>query len=133
MLAIYHKIFRSTCILSATGRTRPGELVEQARISSAITTSADVASGGSPEPAWAIVVNRTYLRAADTIVIWDVRAVMSLHFFLFICSFHSVEDGPGGIYLSGQSSNPANRRPLRIDPSVGFGQSFSGFRTRCVG
>src|SRR5947207_15728284 len=100
---------------------------------SAITTSADVASGGSPEPAWAIVVNRTYLRAADTIVIWDVRAVMSLHFFLFICSFHSVEDGPGGIYLSGQSSNPANRRPLRIDPSVGFGQSFSGFRTRCVG
>jgi len=56
-----------------------------------------------------------------------------LNFFLFISSFHSVEDGPGGIYLSGQSSNPANRRPLRIDPSVRVGRCFSEFRTRCVG
>jgi hypothetical protein len=33
----------------------------------------------------------------------------------------SVEDGPGGIYLSGQPSNPANRRHLRIDPFTRVG------------
>src|SRR4029453_4707632 len=41
---------------------------------------------------------------------------MPRNFFFFICHFPSVEDGSGGIYLSGQSSNPANRRHLRIDP-----------------
>src|SRR4029453_161689 len=53
--------------------------------------------------------------------------------FLFICRFPSVEDGPGGTYLSGQSSNPASRRHLRIDPSTRVGRSLSEFRTCCVG
>jgi hypothetical protein len=56
-----------------------------------------------------------------------------LGFFPFIRRFLFVEDGPGGIYLSGQSSNPANRRHLRIDPSIGVGRSFSKFRTCCIG
>jgi hypothetical protein len=51
------------------------------------------------------------------------------HFFLFIRHFPSVEHRPGGIYLSGQSSNPASRRHLRIDPSIGIGRSFSEFGT----
>jgi hypothetical protein len=58
---------------------------------------------------------------------------MPQYFFPFIRHFLSVEDGPGGIYLSGQSSNPANRRDLRIDPSICVGRSFSEFRTCCVG
>src|SRR5215831_2242328 len=36
-------------------------------------------------------------------------------------------------YLSGQLSNPANRRHLGIDPSIGVCQSFSEFWTCCVG
>jgi len=52
--------------------------------------------------------------------------------FLFSCRFSSVEEGPGGIYLSGQSPNPASRRHIRIDPSIGIGRSFSEFRTCCV-
>ena len=56
-----------------------------------------------------------------------------INFFLFILRFPSVEDGPGGTYLSGQSSNPASHRHLRIDPSTRVGRSFSKFRTCCVG
>jgi len=53
--------------------------------------------------------------------------------FLFICRFPSVEDGPGGTYLSGQSPDPASRRHLRMDRSTLIGRSFSEFRTCCVG
>jgi hypothetical protein len=56
-----------------------------------------------------------------------------VNFLLFIRRFPSVEDGPGGTYLSGQSSNPAHRRHLRIDRSTRVGRSFSEFRTCCVG
>jgi len=56
-----------------------------------------------------------------------------LDFFLFICRFPSLEDEPGGIYLSGQSSNPVSHRYLRIDPSTGIGGSFPKFRTCRVG
>jgi hypothetical protein len=38
MLAVYHKIFRSTCILPATGRIRRGEPVGQPGILPAATT-----------------------------------------------------------------------------------------------
>src|SRR5215831_19023498 len=55
------------------------------------------------------------------------------NFFLFILRFPSVEDGPGGTYLSGQSSNPASHRHLRIDPSTRVGGSFSEFWTCGVG
>ena len=53
--------------------------------------------------------------------------------FSFIRHFPSVEDGPGGIYLSGQSSDPACCHYFRIDPSSRIGRSFSEFRTCCVG
>ena len=49
------------------------------------------------------------------------EGVIPWHFFLFICRFPSVEDGPGGIYLSGQSSYPASRCYLRIDPTARVG------------
>jgi hypothetical protein len=49
-------------------------------------------------------------------------------FFLFIGRFRYVEDGPGGIYLSGQVANPARRRHLRFDPSIGISRSFSDKR-----
>jgi len=54
-------------------------------------------------------------------------------FFSFHPHFLFVENRSGGIYLSGQTSNPANPRHLRIDPSIGIGRSFSEFRTCCVG
>jgi hypothetical protein len=54
------------------------------------------------------------------------------NFFLSIPHFLSVKDGPGGIYLSGQSSNPARRRHLRLDSPVRRGGFFSEFRTCCV-
>jgi hypothetical protein len=44
-----------------------------------------------------------------------------LHFFLFIRCCLSVEDGPGGIYLSGQTSNPANCSHFRVDHSRRIG------------
>jgi len=53
--------------------------------------------------------------------------------FSFIGRFRFVEDGPGGTYLSGKSSNPASRRHLRIDPSIGVGRSFPEVGTGCVG
>ena len=61
-----------------------------------------------------------------------MKSCHAVAFFLFISRFPSVEHRPGGIYLSGQSSNPANRRHLRIDPSARLGRSFSEFRTCCV-
>jgi hypothetical protein len=62
-----------------------------------------------------------------------MKSCHAVALFSFISRFPSVEHGPGGIYLSGQSSNPANRRHLRIDPSARVGRSFSEFRTCCVG
>ena len=61
--------------------------LEQAGILSAITTSADVGSGGSPEPPRAIPVNLPLPQGSDTTVIWDVRAVMTLHFLLSSATF----------------------------------------------
>ena len=73
------------------------------------------------------------LRRTDSIATWGMRSRHASAFFSFIRHFPFVEDGPGGIYLSGQSSNPANCHHLRIDSSIGIGRSFSEFRTCCVG
>ena len=75
----------------------------------------------------------TPLRTEDTTATCGVRSRHASAFFSFIRHFPFVEDASGGIYLSGQPSNPANCRHLRIDPSIGIGRSFSEFRTCCVG
>jgi hypothetical protein len=75
----------------------------------------------------------TPLRTADSTATWGVRSRHASAFFSFIRHFPFVEDGAGGVYLSGQSSNPANRPHLRIDLSIGVGRSFSEFRTCCIG
>ena len=61
------------------------------------------------------------------------RSTKVSEIFSFHVHFRFVEDRSGGIYLSGQTSNPANSRHLRIDSSIGIGRSFSEFRTCCVG
>ena len=67
------------------------------------------------------------LRKADAISnYWGrTRRHRSVIIFSFIRHFPFVEDSPGGIYLSGQTSNPANRCHLRIDHSIGIRRSFS--------
>ena len=61
------------------------------------------------------------LGGASASVLRTRRSATISKIFLFISHFPSVEDGPGGIYLSGLSPNPANRRYLRIDPSARVG------------
>ena len=75
----------------------------------------------------------TQLRTADTTANCGVTGRHASAFFSFIRHFPFVEDGPGGVYLSGQTSNPANRRHLRIDSSIGIGRSFSEIWICCVG
>jgi hypothetical protein len=68
-------------------------------------------------PEWSVILLRTR------------RSTKANENFSFIRDSLFVEHSPGGIYLSGQTSNPANRRHLRIGSSVGLGRSFSEFRT----
>jgi hypothetical protein len=105
MLTVYHKNFRSTCILSATATNFPWlervvlNALEKrfSRLKSERLATRLPSSCGQDDPP------------------------QFQNFFLFISHFPSVEDGPGGIYLSGKSPNPANRRHLRIDPSARVG------------
>jgi len=88
-----------------------------------------------------VVLNALAMRASprDICAFGDCSVIVlgtrrsTFVFFSFHPHFLFVENRSGGIYLSGQTSNPANPRHLRIDPSIGIGRSFSEFRTCCVG
>src|SRR5207244_11839354 len=72
-------------------------------------------------PAAILPAIATPLGTADTTALEGLGSCLTLrpprNFLLFIYSFPSLEDGAGGIYRSGQSPNPAQRRHLSIDPS----------------
>jgi hypothetical protein len=86
-----------------------------------------------------LLVERVVLNALDT----RLRRLMSARLpgavgrkrsskickiFPFISRFRYVEDGPGGIYLSGLPPNPARHRHLRVDPSICRSGPFSDKR-----